>query len=254
MIGEIQRLLDAYLAWLKHKTTLREVGDSVEITTPYLDRHNDYIQIFAQRLEKGYLLTDDGYTIHDLRMSGCNLDTAKRQELLKLTLNGFGAELSRDALTVKAFPENFSLRKHNLVQAILAVNDLFFTAGAVVASLFFEDVGTWLDLHSIRYAPKVKFTGKSGFDHLFDFLVPKSKQQPERIVQTINRPNRNSVQAVTFAWIDTRETRTAEAQAYAFLNDTEHTPSASTMDALRNYEVRPVMWSERESVRDILAA
>ena len=34
--------------WLKDKTTLREVdGEWVEITTPYLDRHNDALQIYC---------------------------------------------------------------------------------------------------------------------------------------------------------------------------------------------------------------
>ncbi len=35
-------------------------------------------------------------------------------------------------------------------------------------------VVTWLDVHDVRYTPKVKFTGKTGFDHLFDFVIPKS--------------------------------------------------------------------------------
>ena len=45
---------------------------------------------------------------------------------------------------------------------MLAINDLFYLAVPVVASLFYEDVVAWLDLHEIRYTPKVKFTGKSG--------------------------------------------------------------------------------------------
>jgi hypothetical protein len=38
MIGEIQKLIDEYTTWLKDKTALRQVGDWIEITTPYLDR------------------------------------------------------------------------------------------------------------------------------------------------------------------------------------------------------------------------
>ena len=54
MINEIQTLLDQYMKWLKDKTALRQIEDWVEITTPYLDRHNDYIQIYARR-ENGRL-------------------------------------------------------------------------------------------------------------------------------------------------------------------------------------------------------
>jgi len=128
VISEVQELLDQYVAWVKDKSVLREVADSVEITTPYLDRHNDYLQIYAKREEDSFILTDDGYTIGDLKMSGCRLESPKRQALLKMTLNGFGVQLHDSCLQVKASAGNFSLRKHNLIQAMLAVNDLFYLA------------------------------------------------------------------------------------------------------------------------------
>lgn len=254
MIDEIQKLLDQYLAWLRDKTALRQMKDWIEITTPYLDRHNDYLQIYVKRENSGFILTDDGYTIEDLKRSGCELESKKRKELLYLTLNGFGVKIEGNALIVHASPENFALRKHNLVQSMLALNDLFYLAVPMVASLFLEDVTSWLDLSDVRYTPKVKFTGKSGYDHLFDFVIPASKRQPERILQTINRPSRDTAQAVAFSWIDTREVRPTNSRAYAFLNDSEHALSASVLDALKNYDVNPVLWSKREEVREELAA
>lgn len=254
MIDEVRNLMDQYLAWLKEKTSLREINGSVEVTTPYLDRHNDYLQFYIKRNKNGFVLTDDGYIISDLKHSGCKLDTDKRQELLKMTLNGFGIQMEQDSLIVHATSENFNLRKHNLVQAMLAVNDLFYLAVPMVASLFLEDVSAWLDLHDIRYTPKAKFTGKSGYDHLFDFVIPKSRKAPERIIQTINKPSRETAQVVAFSWIDTKEVRPPDSRAFAFLNDTEQTPSVAVLDALRNYEVDPVLWSEREAVEETLAA
>ncbi len=139
MINEIQELLDKYIAWLRDKTVLRQVKDWIEITTPYLDRNNDYLQIYVKRDNGGFILTDDGYTIEDLRQSGCELDSKKRKDLLTLTLNGFGVKIDGGALIVHASSDNFALKKHNLVQAILAVNDLFYLAVPMVASLFLED-------------------------------------------------------------------------------------------------------------------
>ena len=104
----------------------------------------------------------------------------KRQDLLKMTLDGFGVKQNGKALQVHASTENFPPRKHNLVQAILAVNDMFYLAAPMAASLFYEDVSAWLDANDIRYTPEVKFTGKTGYDHRFDFVIPKSRQQPER--------------------------------------------------------------------------
>lgn len=254
MIQEIQELLDDYLAWLKNKTLFRQIDQWVEITTPYLDRHNDYIQIYARKHPGGYILSDDGYTIADLEQSGCKLNSSKRQELLKMSLNGFGVKLNDQRLEVHASGDNFPLRKHNLVQAILAVNDLFYLAVPVIASLFYEDVVAWLDDNDIRFTPKAKFTGKTGYDHLFDFVIPKSRKQPERILQTINRPNRDTAQAVAFSWIDTKEVRAPDSKAYAILNDSEQMISAAVTDALRNYEVQPIPWKERHLALSELAA
>jgi hypothetical protein len=254
MIQDIQKLLDDYLAWLKDKTQFRQIDQWVEITTPYLDRHNDYIQIYARKSNGGYILTDDGYTIGELEQSGCKLNSPKRQDLLRMSLNGFGVQLVDQRLEVHASSDNFALRKHNLVQAILAVNDLFYLAVPVVASLFYEDVVSWLDLNDIRYTPKVKFTGKTGYDHLFDFVIPKSRQQPERILQTINRPNRDTAQAVAFSWIDTKEVRPPDSKAYAIINDSEQVISPAVTDALRNYNVQPIAWTQRDSALTELAA
>ena len=253
MISEIEKLLEDYRAWLKDRTSLRQVGDWVEISTPYLDRHNDYLQIYAKREDGAYLLTDDGYILEDLISSGCTLESHRRKTLLNITLNGFGVQREGNALQVHATASNFSLRKHNLIQAMLAVNDLFFLAAPIVVSVFLEDVTAWLELHEIRFTPKVKFTGKSGYDHLFDFVIPKTRVQPERILKTINRPNRDYAQALIYSWIDIQEVRLADARAYAIINDADHLPLAPVVDALKSYDVQAVLWSEREKARHELA-
>ena len=255
MSAEIEKLLDDYRLWLKNKTLLRDIDESwVEITTPYLDRHNDALQIYACRQNGGFVLTDDSYTIHDLEASGCNLKTGKRQDLLAMTLNGFGIKLEEQALQVHATAETFPLRKHSLIQAMLAVNDLFFLAKPIVESLFLEDVIAWLDAAEVRCTPKVKITGISGYDHLFDFVIPKSRVQPERIVQAINRPTRDTAEAFIHAWGDTRRVRPPDSKAFALLNDSEQAISGGVMDAFRNYQISPIRWTEREAAVKELAA
>ncbi|MEW6754302.1 MAG: DUF1829 domain-containing protein [Candidatus Latescibacterota bacterium] len=254
MIDEVGRLLDQYSAWLRERTSLRQVKDWVEITTPYLDRHNDYLQIYAKRRDGGFLLTDDSYVLEDLERSGCKLDSPNRKKLLEVTLCGLGVALNGTALEVHATPESFPLRKHSLVQAMLAVNDLFCLATPMVTRLFYEDVVAWLDLGEIRYTPKVKFSGRSGYDHLFDFVIPRSRVQPERILRAINRPSRDTAQAMAFSWIDTKDVRAPESRAYAVLNDSDRTVPPDVLDALRSYEVHPILWTQRDHVRAELEA
>lgn len=253
MIDEIKILLEKHLEWLRDKTSLRQASQEwVEITTPYLDRHNDCLQIYVKRQDNGFLLSDDRYVIEDLEAAGCKLDSKKRQDLLNMTLRGFGVQLVDSALQVRATPENFPIRKHNLIQVMLAVNDLFYLAVPMVSSLFYEDLVAWLDLNEVRYTPNVKFTGKSGFDHQFRFVIPKSKLRPERIIDMLPKPSRDRVEALAFKWIDTRETRPVDATAYAFLNDQDQEIPPSIVDALKNYDISPVLWRNREGVRSEL--
>lgn len=256
MIAEVQSPLDRYWMWLREETNIRQIGEWVEITIPYLDRHNDYLQIYAKRENSGFMLTDDGYTIKDLERSGCTIDSPRRKDLFKTTLNGFGVHVSETtkALEVRASADDFALRKHSLIQAILAVNDVFYLASSTVASLFYDDDVAWLDLCDVRYTPSVRFAGKSGYDHRFDFVIPKSRIHPERILRALNRPTRDAAQTMAFAWMDTIVVRSEESRAYAILNDAEREVPQSVLDALSTYEVNPIRWSARNEVRGELAA
>nr|VFJ59847.1 MAG: protein of unknown function DUF1829 [Candidatus Kentron sp. FM]VFJ66779.1 MAG: protein of unknown function DUF1829 [Candidatus Kentron sp. FM]VFK16531.1 MAG: protein of unknown function DUF1829 [Candidatus Kentron sp. FM] len=251
-MNEIQRHMNNYWSWLREKTQLKMVRDTVEITTPYLDRHNDYLQIYVVKEDGSYRITDDGYTINDLEDSGCALESQKRQALLKTALDGFGVRHEGEELFVLAKADNFAQKKHNLVQAILAVNDLFYLASPLVAGVFIEIVAGWLDENEIRYSPNVKFSGKSGYDQNFDFLIPKSKREPERLLRAINRPDKSHAQLAILAWEDTKQIRPAGSRSIVLLNDLEREPPAPVVEALHNYRIEPVMWSAREDAREML--
>ena len=246
MISEVQAMLDGYNSWLRNNTILRDVGDCAEITTPFTDRHNDMLQIYVRKIGTGYELSDDGYIIDDLRLSGCNLDSAKRKEILRTELNGLGVQQKNDRLFVNASAENFASQKHNLIQAMLAVNDLFYLSSSNVSSLFYEDVDNWLTLSEVRFTQQVQFVGKSGFNHRFHCVIPKSSKEPERLVEPITKPNKDSVELLVFKLIDIREIRPVGIKCYAILNDQDDRPRPAVIEALRNYEVEPILWSERD--------
>lgn len=255
MNTEISYLLDSYYVWLKEKTSFEQKDDFIEITTPFLDRHNDYIQLYVKNLGGKLLLTDDGYTIRDLEISGCPIDTPKRKDLLKTALNGFGAKITDEkSISILSDYSNFAISKHNILQSILTVNDLFFTSQPLVANLFIEDVQKWLDSNEIRYVPNLKFTGRTGYNYAFHFAIPGSKSAPERILQAVNTPTKASVEHLVLAWVDTKDERPENSQAYAILNDQESTISMGVHEALESYGIMPVPWKDRHGiVRDIAA-
>ncbi len=121
---DAENLLKRYFDWLKDKTFLKSTGNEwVEITTPYLDRHNDCLQIYLKRNGTNILMTDDGYILDDLMSSGCDFTTRRRKELLTTILNSFGVQLDEEnhQLIIHSSTQDFPLKKHNLIQAMLAV-------------------------------------------------------------------------------------------------------------------------------------
>lgn len=211
MVTDVLALIHSYADWIVEQISVRTIGEYQEITTPFLDRHNDCIQIYLKEIaENDYLLTDGGYTITDLKACGCPIDTEKRIDLLHETLRGFGVQLEEEnELTVHASSGNFPQRKHNLIQAILAVNDLAYTSKQNVGQLFTEDVKQWLKKLNVRYIEKTAIFGKSGLGHAFDIVIAPSLdgKYPERIIQPYNNLTLQQAQALAFKWTDIRETR-----------------------------------------------
>jgi len=256
MKNSIEELLDEYYKWLKEKTSIKPVNGWEEITTPYLDIHNDYLQIYAKFENDGIILSDGGFIISDLNNAGCPINTEKRKQLFEMTLRSFGIESKKGELTTKANECNFPMKKHNMIQAMLAIHDIFYTSAPTTNTLFSDDVSDWFTINKIRSLPQVKFTGKSGFDYVYDFVIPKSeKNQNERFIRTINTLNNEKAKSLVFSWIDIMENRSSNAKAYAFINDNATVKIQNdAISALKNYNINPVLWSNKEDVLDELAA
>src|SRR5438093_6954647 len=140
---DCQKVITEYLKWIKDNTVIKTVeeGKVCSISTPFLDRHNDHLDIYLIKNNDSIKLTDNGYTIADLKMSGFEINTPKRQSILRTALNGFGVKINgNDELYVEATAQNVGQKKHYLLQAILAVNDMFNLAQETVYSSFKEDV------------------------------------------------------------------------------------------------------------------
>lgn len=255
---DVELLIDKYYKWLRDGTSLKQNENFVEITTPYLDRHNDHIRIYLVKDGDNLFLSDEGETIDDLLLSGCIIDTPKRKKILEYNLNGFGVKMdNNNKLMVKATVDTFALKKHCLIQSILAINDMFYLTEANVKSLFFEDVKKFFDSSDIRYTENVIFKGRSGFDRKFDFVIPKSKKAPERIIKTINSLNKNTANLFIMDWIDTKDIRPDFSKPIALINDGRLDEIKNLPDicsALNSYGIDSYPWSKKEEFISELSA
>jgi len=214
-----------------------------------MDRHNDYLQIYVQQKGLNKLtLSDAGYVLTDLKLSGCDVfSSPKRKKILQTIINGYGVQItSKEELYVESTLEAFPQKKHMLVQAMMTVNDMFMTSRENVQSIFLEEVDQFLYENDIRYVENVNFTGKSGFPQTFHFAIPRSKQYPERILHAINNPTKQNSENLLFAWIETKDNRRPDSKLFAVLNDSEKSVRSSIINALLEYEVQPILWSKRQ--------
>ena len=231
----IDNLVNKYIDFIKENMSIDKIDDtSYEIETPFLDRRNDFITIyvvFDKQDKNNIVLTDNGYTLADLELSGLEFNTKKRKQELQTVLNGFGVQMDKDKrLFVNATAESFAHKKHNLIQALL---------------------GYYFDENDIRYTPNVILEGKSHFNHKFEYIIPKSKYAPERTIKLLNRPKAENLKATLFAFEDTGDKR--RGKGYIILND-EESIKTDLIEAINEYKITPILWSQKNNYKEELAA
>ena len=252
---EIRQVVDSYVEWLREGISASEIAaDVAELTTPFMDRHNDYLQVYLKRVGKQFEISDEGETVFDLTTSGVDVTQGKRKATIEETARGFGVHTDGQRLLVSASEGNLGQKIHALIQSMLAVNDLYVLARSRVAGYFREDVEEYLNQHAIRFSKRVKLPGKSGYDHSIDFLIPRSESSNERILQTVGTPSKNMVTQVLWTISDAVAARSDPVSSFVFINDKAAEVKPDILEALDAYDVRAFAWSERDSALELLAA
>ena len=237
--------IDKYLKWIKSNTIEKALADGwTEIATPFMDRHNDGLIIYAKEDRGIITLSDDGYIIGDMEMSGISVN--RRMKSIQRFLSGYGVTVTdNNELQITATMQNYPVKQHLLLQAMMAASDMFApTRHSEKNTIFLDDVVAFFDKHDIFYTPDAQFQGKSGYIHKVDFVIPKTKKNPERFVYAINAPRVNSVMTTLFMWEDIQKARAQSNKMIAMLNDERKIPN-EVIAAFANYAATPIAWSER---------
>ncbi len=251
-----EHIIEEYIRWIKDNTIIKSVedGKTCAVSTPFLDRHNDHVEIYVKKKDDNtFILTDDGYTIADLRMSGMEISSPKREKIFRTVLKGFGVQSQDDELYVEATLHNIGQKKHYLLHAILAVNDMFSLSQESVYSLFKEDVEAFFKANNIIHTRDVKMIGKSNLDYNIDFLVPSSKNKPERIIQAINNPKEETIKLTMFAFNDIAAVREQKMSSYVLYNDMDKGISPEVLSALTQYGINSIPWTQKQKCIEAFA-
>lgn len=248
--------INNYLKWLKDNMTQTEIKPGVcEITTPFLDRHNDYTQIYVEDTHDGlFRVSDGGYTLSDLSMCGMEFNTPKKKELLHQSLNRLGIKLDENQeilYTICAKSELPSIQ-HRMIQSMLDINDMFYLSSPNIKSLFYEDVKSFFDSHEIYYSEGMNVMGKSGFSHSYNFVLQRNKENPQRFIKLMNSVSRTNAERIIFSWGDTKEARGNDEKLIVLLNDHQKVTD-SVIAGFRQYDIDPLLWSQRSENIKIFA-
>jgi Domain of unknown function DUF1829/Domain of unknown function DUF1828 len=237
---DAELIVNSYLSWIRNDVTVDALNDKVtELTTPFVDRHNDHLQVYAERRAPDmFLLSDDGYILSELKSSGVETHGSRREEIIRDLLVGHGVRLEGRELQTDATTANLGQKAQPAVQ-----------------SIFIEEVAQFLYNRDIRATKAAKFAGRSGLDHLISFVIPRSKAAPERFVQVLNSPRRDQVGNLLFAINDIRSARPAGATSYyVIVNDTQGKVPEDILTALEAYKVNARLRSRRDEIVEELAA
>lgn len=251
---DINSLINKYIQYIHANFEIEEIDKKTyEITTPFLDSSNDYIVIYAIINGDKIKLSDDSDTLNSLALKGMQFNTEKRQQELEIILNGFGIQRENNELFVEASVSNFASKQHNILQALISVNDMFVLVNNKISSFFFDDVARFLDSIDSRYISSVSLEGKSHLNHKFDFIISKSKKSKERLIKLLNNPKKDNLKSSLFSFLDLQDDRIKNSESIIILNDSNITVPDDITQATNQYGIKPILWSQKENYKNLLS-
>lgn len=252
----IEEMLDDYTIWLRNEITVANFGEYQELTTPYLDRHNDYLQIYVKAEENGnIILTDDGYIISNLNMSGIKfIKNSSRKQRLDSIISNYGLTLVGDDIVATCTIKNFPKTKHMMLQALLLIDDIFQTNRENTKNFFLEDLSNFFDTNKMYPIRDFTLLGKTGSLYTYDFVFNRTEDKPERYCRCINKLSSSNRNMAIFNWIDTTEKRgDRNSKLYIIIND-KNTVKDEDIEALNNYNIVPIMYSDLDKNKIFFSA
>lgn len=248
----LEEQVDQYHRWLKSKTHIlpEEQDEWALISTPFLGLFNDTLEIYAKRENGHIILSDDGKSLRDLDLAGVSISRSPaRREMVENLLLGYGVTMRGGEIVAKATDSNFPQKKHDLLQAMLELNDFYVLSKPAVSKVFKDDVREYLDEQEIIYTPQFISRGAAGIEFVFDFQIAYHNQ--EIVIKSFNGMNRVYLSSFLFAWKDVKKHREQltrkQVVGLAIINDENKPVPEEYIHALGKEETDHMRWSERHA-------
>ncbi|WP_368644811.1 DUF1828 domain-containing protein [Alkalibacterium putridalgicola] len=226
-MSTILELKKQYSNWIMDSMKYSEVDSkTIRIDTPFMDNDFDDIILYVDLLKNNKLvISDDGYTLANLRSLGYSITnrSRKRINMVNDICEDYGVDFNPESneIFIETNFNKFAVSKHRLLQAVLKINDMFLLRPNYEPNATFETVSKALDKHNILYSTKYPAIGKGGITFIFDFSIP-TRQKHDKLIRIINSPNDLTYSKVLGMDVSMLK-GTKDASFYAILDDISHT-------------------------------
>lgn len=257
---DANKLKQEYLNWYEEKLIFSNLSNNVvRIDSPFKDNSLDNIIIYAlyNPSNDTITLTDDGYTIFGLENNGIFMKKSKyRRKIFEEQLSAYGVKYNdmTNEIYVKTGQQNFNKVKHNLLQCLIFVNDMYILSKPKIQNIFTEDVAIKLDEHNIAYGRDLPIIGTSGMVHSFDFFISARKNQKEKFINAISNPNNQMIikSKVTDA-IQAKKIKRQRPNEFIFiLNDSNKEINNQNTTFLQENDINTILYSELDKKANML--
>ncbi|ADU95988.1 Domain of unknown function DUF1828 [Thermovibrio ammonificans HB-1] len=258
MVENVRNLIKSYYEWLTKKVDVIDLegSDWILVGTPFENFLGDLIDLYIRIEGNEIIISDRGETLSNLEFAGVEISRSKkRKEIFESILLSHGVMSDGESIFVRATERDFVKRKHQLIQAILQINDMFFLSREHITSIFKEDVRKFLEEDlKIPVAQDIILRGKSGLEFNVDFFI--TTREAEKMIKASNSVNKSIVATFLFAWEDVKEIRAKKKplEAIMIINDTNRDVSEDYLNALKQKGANYILWSKRyEEVKKLIA-
>jgi len=198
-----ENLKQVYLNWINQSNYTDLNNNWIEIKTPFTDFTGSYIYLFAKENNGKYYLTDYGNILNELDMHNIQIK-GQRKKLLKKTLLNQKCDIGKNNDIYIEFSDinDFPKYKHQLIQSLINISDLFLTSKSNVKNLFIFDVMEFLDKNEISYSSQpYTLKGQSKLANNFDLNIGQIKKRniPTLHTRILNQVTDNTLKSLIFA-------------------------------------------------------
>ncbi|MGM9580385.1 MAG: DUF6978 family protein [Anaerovibrio sp.] len=149
--------------------------------------------------------------------------------------------------------DKFAMSFHMFMQALLAINDMFFLNSPNVKTIFLEDVSDYLEENNIIYTSNFLARVSTRIEFKFDFQI--AGRTSEILISSFNAINRQNLSSFLFDWLDIKEERIRQAKkdvsGLAIINDIEKPVDQQFLNALSAKGTEYILFSQRNTADSI---